>query len=182
MLRRFEELKTVFTLIVIMWVGFFLSLSFPINRFGIIPRQIHGLYGIFLAPFLHGSLSHILMNTTSLLTFGFIYAMVKAKDTLKTCLWIIIFSGFFTWLIGRPAVHIGASGLVFGLYGYLVAHGWYSKKFIAFFTSFALIFVYGGILFGLLPGRPQISWEAHLFGFLGGIALARYRNQRRPTS
>jgi membrane associated rhomboid family serine protease len=179
MIKRFEELKSILSIIALMWIGFALSAVYPLRDYGIRPRQLEGLYGILTAPFLHGDITHITMNTSGLLIFGFIYALTRAEHTLKTCLWIIIFSGTFTWLIGRPAVHIGASGLVFGLYGYLIAHGWYSRKFIAFFVSVGLIFVYGGLIFGVLPGKSGISWEAHLSGFVGGFLLARSQNLRR---
>jgi membrane associated rhomboid family serine protease len=180
MIKRFEELKSILTIVVLMWIGFILSTILPfIKQYGIKPRDWQGLIGIATAPFLHGDITHITMNTTGLLLFGFIYALLKAKDTFSTCIFIILFSGIFTWLMGRSSVHIGASGLVFGLYGYLIAHGWYSRKLIAFFVTFALIFFYGGLIFGVVPGKQGISWEAHLSGFVGGFMLARSRNLRR---
>ena len=179
MLKKYLlELQTLLWLIAAMWAGYIASLHIPLSHLGIFPRQQHGLFGILLAPFLHGNLAHITTNTSGIVIFGFLYVAVKAKDTFKTCLWITVFSGAATWLIGRPAYHIGASGLVFGLYGYLIAHGWYSRKFVAFFVSIGLVVLYGGVLMGVLPTSSGISWESHLFGFIGGFLLARGRNEK----
>lgn len=116
------------------------------------------------------------MNTLSLVTFGIVYAITEAKSTLTTIFMIILLSGLGTWVIGREANHIGASGLVFGLYGYLIALGWYSRKFVAAIVSIALVVVYGSLIFGVLPGQIGISWEGHLCGLIAGGFLARQRS------
>ena len=81
------------------------------------------------------------------------------------------------WLLGRSAVHIGASGLVFGYFGYLVARGWYERRLGSILLAIAVIILYGGLILGVLPARGLVSWEAHLFGLIAGVLAAR--NRRR---
>lgn len=85
---------------------------------------------------------------------------------------IALIGGSLTWLMGRDANHIGASGLIFGIWGYLLLAGWFSKSIKYILASITLIFFYGGMIFGVLPGKPGISFEGHLFGVVAGIMVA----------
>ena len=86
---------------------------------------------------------------------------------------IILVSGVGVWLLGRSGYHVGASGLIFGYFGFLIARSWYERSFSSILIALVTIVLYGGILLGVLPTRAGMSWEAHLFGLLGGILAAR---------
>ena len=86
------------------------------------------------------------------------------------------------WLMGRPAIHVGASGLVFGYFGYLVASGWYDRKPGTILAAIAAVVLYGGLIFGVLPTQSFVSWEAHLFGLIAGVVAARLTRKGRATT
>ena len=129
--------------------------------------------GILLSPLLHGSFSHLLSNTLTLLPLGAVVAARGAKTLAGVSLFVIIFGGLLVWLVGRPAVHIGASGLAFGLFGYLVARGWYERSFASILIAVIVVILYGGMILGILPQGGFVSWEGHLFGLIAGILAAR---------
>ena len=144
-----------------------------LDRFGIHPRATEGLLGVLLAPFLHGGFGHLMANTIPLLVLGFFIMLRRKRDLLYVSLVSGIIGGLGTWLIGASnSVHIGASILVFGFLGYLLFLGLFERRFWTILGSGVVFFLYGGALWGVLPGDPGISWEGHAFGFLGGIVAA----------
>ncbi len=157
-------------------------LGHRLDVFGIYPRAIDKLPGIFFWPFLHGSLRHLVLNTTPLLVMGFFVALRGPSMFLKTTLLITLVGGLGVWLFGRPAFHIGASGLVFGYFGYLVAMGIYERRLGSLAVASLTLFYYGGLIFGILPTDSFVSWEGHLFGLAAGILAARlfYIRKSRP--
>ena len=132
------------------------------------------LRGILLSPLLHGSFSHLLSNTLPLLALGGFVALRGARTLLALSLCVVALGGLLVWLVGRPAVHIGASGLVFGYFGYLVARGWYERSIVSIAVAVVVLLLYGGIIFGALPQGGFISWEGHLFGLIAGALAARF--------
>ncbi|MEX0943113.1 MAG: rhomboid family intramembrane serine protease [Pseudomonadales bacterium] len=146
---------------------------------GIYPREISALPGILLWPFLHGNFQHLMLNTTPLMVLGFFVALRGWAVFLQTCAIIILVGGLGVWLFGRPAFHIGSSGLVFGFFGFLVAVGIYEKSPAALTIATFTIFFYGGLLFGILPVNRFVSFEAHFFGLCAGIMAARLAIVRR---
>jgi len=148
-------------------------LGHPLSNLGIFPRNVWGLPGILLTPFIHQGFEHIIMNSISLIILGILISLKNHRIFFKISLFIIIVGGLGVWIFGRPASHIGASGLVFGYFGFLLARGWYGRDFGSIFISLVTIFLYGGMIFGIFPGQAYISWEAHLFGFIAGILSAR---------
>jgi len=161
-------------LILLLWLILLLSAVFPINRYGILPRQIQGLPGILLTPFLHLNFSHLIANSLSLIILGTILIGLEKQRAITISLEIIIIGGFGTWLIGRPdAVHIGASGLIYGMMSYLFFIGIFIRSIKTVIVSIAVFILYGGALWGIIPTDAHISWESHLCGFLAGILLAR---------
>lgn len=169
-----KNLQSTFIFIGICWGIYFLSFVTSINSFGIIPRELYGLLGILLSPFLHGSLGHLIANSVGLLIFGSALAVLE-KNFFTTIIGIIIMGGTGTWVFARSANHIGASGLIFGLFGYLLFLGYYQKKAKFILVSAITLLGYGTMIFGILPGTPGVSWEGHLFGFLAGVASAKWR-------
>ena len=144
----------------------------PLQQFGLVPRTQHGLFGILFAPFLHGSLAHLIGNSISLVIFAVMFAIVEGNKMFAKVMLMILIGGALTWLMARNATHIGASGLIFSLWGYLLLSGWFSRKFKYIVVSMMLIFFYSGMIFGVFPGKIGISWESHLFGFIAGILVS----------
>lgn len=140
---------------------------------GIYPRDARALPGILLWPFLHGNVQHLTLNTTPLMVLGFFVALRGWSVFLQACLIIIIVGGLGVWLLGRPAFHLGSSGLVFGFFGFLIAVGIYEKSLAGLTIATFVIFVYGGLLFGILPIYQFVSFEAHFFGLCAGVLAAR---------
>jgi membrane associated rhomboid family serine protease len=142
---------------------------------GIRPRTPEGLLGIFFAPLLHGSWAHLTANAFPLwLTVIILFADKKYKPW-RALFWIWLLSGFGTWLIGRSAggaIHLGASGIIFGLISYLIASGITRKSWSAALVGALLLFGFGGIYYGVLPQEGVVSWEAHLAGAIVGTLLA----------
>jgi membrane associated rhomboid family serine protease len=143
-----------------------------LDRFGIWPRQSRGLVGIFCAPFLHGGFRHLISNTLPFLVLGW---LIMAKDWSE---WLVVsivvagISGLGTWIFGSNGVHIGASGVIFGYFGFLLARTWFERTVGSLVMATLVVAMFGGMIWGILPIRTGISWEGHLFGLLGGIAAA----------
>lgn len=152
------------------WIVFRGSL----DALGVKPRTIVGLRGILFMPFLHDGLGHVFANTIPFIILGWLVMMRRTKDFFFVAAVIIVVSGLGVWLFGSgSSVHIGASGLVFGFFGFLLLRAYFERSLGAIVVAVVVVFLYGGLIFGVLPLRSGISWLAHLFGFLGG-ALAAY--------
>ncbi|WP_236794895.1 rhomboid family intramembrane serine protease [Amycolatopsis sp. GM8] len=140
---------------------------------GVVPRTLSGLDGIVWAPVLHGSWTHLFSNTIPILVFGFL-AMASGLTrwiAVTALIWVV--SGLGVWLTGDSGTStIGASGLAFGWLAYLLVRGIFNKSFGQLVIAAVLLLIWGGTLWGLLPGNPGISWQAHVFGALGGVIAA----------
>lgn len=150
-----------------------------LDGYGILPRTIIGLRGILFAPFLHGGLPHLIANTIPFLTLGWFVMLQKTSDFFIVTAITMVVSGLGVWLIGSPGLHIGASGLVFGYLGFLLLRGYFQRNIPSILLSLLVGFLYGGAIWGVLPTVPGVSWEGHLFGFIGGIIAARLLSQRK---
>ncbi|MBM4357867.1 MAG: rhomboid family intramembrane serine protease [Deltaproteobacteria bacterium] len=151
-----------------------------LDRFGIHPRTQGGLVGIPLAPFLHAGFDHLLANTVPLVVLGFFIMARRKRDLAIVTLLATLVGGLGVWLVGASnSVHLGASIVVFGYLGYLLSRGYFERRFWPIVGSIVVFFLYGGALFGVLPGRPGISWEGHLFGFVGGVLAAKLLAPKR---
>ena len=143
-------------------------------QFGIVPRTTDGLIGILVAPFLHANMNHLLSNTVSFLLFGWMVMLRDRRHFLPVTLIAMLCSGIVTWTLGAPnSVHVGASGVIFGYFGFLLLSGWYARSFASIALSVLVGVVWGGTVLGVLPGTPGVSWQGHLGGFLGGVLAAR---------
>lgn len=162
------------TIVAAMWMVFILNqlVGLDFNQFGIIPRQTEGIKGILFAPFLHGSLAHIISNTVPMLVLTTVLFWFYRKIAIRVLILSAIAGGGLVWIFGRSAFHIGASGVVFALVGFLIASGIFRRKIKALLLAIVIFFLYGGVVWGILPTQPGVSWESHLFGFLSGIVLA----------
>jgi membrane associated rhomboid family serine protease len=140
--------------------------------FGLIPRDLGGLDGIIAMPFLHGSFAHLMVNTPPLLVMGALLVATTTSALLPVNAMVIGLGGGLVWLFGNSAIHIGASGLIFGWFGFLVVRGLVDRSLITLGAASVVGVLYGSILWGVLPGQTGVSWEAHLFGAIAGAAAA----------
>ena len=143
-----------------------------LRQFGVVPRDTSSLLGIPLHVFVHDGFFHLLSNTGPLLVLGGLVGMRGAGTLLAVSVFIAVFAGAGVWVAGRDGVHIGASGLVFGYFGFLVARGFFERSLTSLLIAVAVAVFYGGLIFGLLPLGGFVSWEGHLFGLIGGVILA----------
>lgn len=168
----------------LMWAVELIDL-FPgtnLDRWGIRPREIGGLVGIVTMPFLHDGFGHLISNTIPFVIMGCLIAVSGIGRFFVVTAIITIVSGVGTWLTGPDhTVHIGASALVFGYLTYLLARGFYDRKPTYLLLGLVVLFLYGGVLWGVLP-RPGISWQGHLFGAVGGVVAARLLHSDRVTT
>lgn len=144
-----------------------------LDVFGIIPRNPIGLRGILFAPFLHGGLGHLIGNTVPFLVLGWLVMLRETSDFFVVSILSALVSGLGTWMFGATGTHLGASGVIFGYLGYLLARGYFERSAFAIMMSLFVGALYGSLIWGILPLQQGISWEGHLFGFLGGILSAK---------
>lgn len=159
-----------------MWAGFVATLvsGGALLSLGVVPRTSTGLLGVFVAPFLHANLDHLLANTVSFAVLGWMVMWRDARHFWQVTVISLLTAGLAAWLLGAPnSVHVGASGLVFGYLGFLMLSGWYTRTFAAIAISVLVTAAWGSLVFGVLPGTPGVSWPSHLGGFAGGILMAR---------
>jgi len=185
--RRWSQIEILLTFVAVMWIleGIDLILPGRLDQWGIRPRSLSGLIGIFLAPFLHGGFDHLLANTVPVLVLGWLVMLRGTRDFLLVTLGVTLISGLGVWIVGgRQTVHIGASGVIFGYFGFLVLRAWYERSIASFAIALLVVIFYGGLIAGVLPSDPDVSWEAHLFGVAGGAVMARslpHGNARRRS-
>lgn len=176
------QVSTLGTTLGAFWITFVVNgmLGGALNQFGIVPRTVSGLRGIVFGPFLHGNLQHLVANTIPFLALGWMVMLRDARHFLPVTLFSMLGAGLFAWTLGAPgSVHIGASGVIFGYLGFLLLAGVYSRSVASILLSLVTAALWGGLVLGIAPGQPGISWQAHLGGFIGGILAARaFRKSR----
>ncbi len=182
--RRSRVVMPVLVLLAVMWVLEFLDLILPLDLdyLGIHSRDASGLVGIPLAPFLHSGFEHLLANTLPFLILGTLVAWRAGGRFWSVAIIIILLGGVGVWLLGPGnAITIGASGLVFGFLGYLLARGALTRDWIDILVAAGVLLIYGSLLLGATPfGVPAgVSWLAHLTGFAAGIIAAFVSADRR---
>jgi membrane associated rhomboid family serine protease len=140
-----------------------------------VPRTLEGLRGIVFAPFIHANVAHLVANTVPLLVLGWLVLLRDARHFIPVTLLSMLGAGLCAWLLGAPgSVHIGASGVVFGYFGFLLLAGWFARSLASIAISAVVTIAWGGLVLGVLPGQPGISWQAHLGGFIGGALAAKW--------
>lgn len=151
-----------------------------LDSFGVRPRALSGLWGILWAPFLHGGFRHLIANTGPLLILGSIVMLSRRlRDFFLISFIVVLVGGLGAWLIGPSySVHLGASGLIFGYFGFLLLSAYFERSCRAIVLALVVLLLYSGIIWGVLPQGGGISWQTHLFGFLGGGLAAYLLSQR----
>ncbi len=179
-----SKLFTSFVLLSLMWIIFIIDIILPVNfnSFGITPRTVSGLFGIAFSPFLHANFTHIISNSLPIFFLTFALLVFYQRIALRVWAMSAIIGGILVWLLARGySTHIGASGVIFSLIGFLISSGMFRKTLKAFLVGVIVFFAYGGAIWGVLPTNPYVSWEGHLFGLIAGVFLAYiYRNE--PTN
>lgn len=141
-------------------------------QFGIHPRDMGSAYSILTAPLIHGDWAHLGNNLLALLPLAALSMADGLRRFAIVSAIILLLGGVLVWLFGRHALHIGASGWIFGLWSYVIARGWFEREARAILLSLLVLLVYGSMIWGVLPTDARISFESHLFGALAGIVAA----------
>ncbi|HPE59745.1 MAG TPA: rhomboid family intramembrane serine protease [Thiolinea sp.] len=168
-----EELWAVLLFIAAIWGVFLLDRFLPLESLGLIPRHLSGLAGIVAMPFLHDNWSHIFSNTVPLFVLLILLAGSRANSRWIV-ISIILLGGVLLWLFGRSAsIHVGASGLVFGLATFLIVSGLLERRLVPMAVAILVMFLYGSsLLTGIMPWQRGVSWDGHLFGAIAGALTA----------
>ena len=145
-----------------------------LGYYGILPRTVKGSLGIITGPLIHGDAIHLMSNTIPLIILGVGLFYFYHKIALEVFFWIYLASGFWVWIIGREAYHIGSSGLVYGMVMFIFWGGILRRNPRSLAISMIIFFLYGGMIYGLFPIDETISWESHIMGSVAGIFLAFY--------
>lgn len=174
-------------LLAAMWVLELLdvALDHRLDQYGIEPRDPDGLVGVGAAPFLHADFAHLITNTIPFVLLGFVIALQGVGRVLAVTGIVMLVSGLGTWLVApEGTLHIGASGVVFGYAGYLLARGVFNRDAIEIAVGVAVALIWGTALLGGLMPKDGISWQGHLFGAIGGViaAWALGKSRRRPAA
>ncbi|MBD2036082.1 rhomboid family intramembrane serine protease [Leptolyngbya sp. FACHB-321] len=178
------QAKIIGGLLTLMWALEFVDqvlLRRRLDRFGIAPRTQIGLWGILFAPLLHGTWQHLMANTLPFAVLGWLTLLRGVTEfTIATAvIWLV--SGVGVWLFATPrTMHIGASSIIFGYFGFLLSRSYFEQELFSAVISVVVALLYGPLIWGILPSRRRgISWQGHLFGFVGGILTARYLPELR---
>lgn len=164
----------------LLWLIHLLNWGFDVDPypFGVLPRQIAGLPGIVLAPLVHSSFEHLAANSLPIVVLGTAMLYLYPSSALRALPAIYLAPGVVVWLLGRGSVHLGASGLIYGLAAYIFVAGLLRRDRRAVGASLAVCFMYGSLLLGFLPLPPEISWETHLSAALIGVVAALLLRRR----
>ena len=171
--------------VVLLWVIEIIDASAgnDLEQYGVQPRTDEGLLGILFAPVLHGGWGHLSANTLPVLVMMFLVLVSGIGRGIAATAIIWLVAGVGVWLFAADnTVHVGASSLIFGWLVYLMVRGIFSRSAGEIILGIVLFFMYGGLLLGVLPGQPGISWQGHLFGAIGGGLAAAFLNDRRERS
>jgi membrane associated rhomboid family serine protease len=165
----------------LLWILQFLNAAddYQLDRFGLQPREVDGLWGVVTMPFLHASYDHMLSNTIPLIAIGWILLLSGIRTWLTVTGIVVVVGGLLTWLVGPHGVIVGASGMIFGWLGYLLARAYFSRKLKWIFTAILVLVFFGSLLFSLFPTlNSGVSWQAHLCGFLAGVGAGALLHPR----
>ncbi|QNM84258.1 rhomboid family intramembrane serine protease [Polaribacter pectinis] len=166
----------VFGIWFIYWVE--ITFGFNFNKFGVYPRTLEGFRGVFLTHFIHSNTSHLFSNSIPLFVLLSSLFYFYKDVAYKVLLFGGFFTGFITWVIARESYHIGASGIVYLLFSFIFFSGIIRKHFRLVALSLIIIFLYGSMIWYVLPIKEGMSWEGHLSGFITGLIFAIiYRNK-----
>lgn len=166
----------------IIWLVFLANEYFELGwrYYGLRPREVSGLIGLITYPFLHGDWNHLIDNTTT----GFVLLLglysFYGRVAWRVMFWSWFMSGVWMWVAARDGNHIGFSGVIYAMASFIFFSGLFRKYYRLMALSGAIVFLYGSMVWGVLPIQPRISWEGHLFGAIAGFILAIYFRAEGP--
>lgn len=165
-----------------MWAVKIIEMNFKISfvQFGVFPQTASGLKGILFSPFIHRDFTHLINNSYPILILGGMLFAFYKKIAPQLLAWLFFISGFWLWIIGRPSFHIGASGIIYALASFLFVSGIIRKNPRLSAVSMVIIFLYGSMIWGVLPTKEGVSWEGHLAGMMAGIIVALFYKNEGP--
>jgi membrane associated rhomboid family serine protease len=178
----YSSLFVPFLLLLTMWLVKIIEVNFNFSfvKFGIFPQTHSGLKGILFSPFVHKDFTHLLNNSYPIIVLGGMLFLFYRKIASRIFLWLFFISGFWLWIIGRPSFHIGASGIIYALASFIIVSGIIRKNPRLSAVSLVIIFLYGSMIWGILPSNEAVSWEGHLAGFVAGIIVALFYKNEGP--
>ncbi len=182
--QNISKILTPLVFPIAMWIVFLLSFLFKedFSRMGLLPRNLVGLLGIITSPLIHADFSHIFSNTIPLIILGWIIFSVYPKLSYLLFVFIYLLTGLLVWIFARQVYHIGASGVVYGFVSFLFFSGIFRRDNKSIALALVITFLYGGLVWGMIPGLKGISWESHLFGAITGLLAAyMFRNIDPPA-
>ena len=168
-----KKFQPVLILVALIWIVEVVNLflGHRLVSFGILPRSFTGLIGIPLALMLHSGFWHAVSNTVPLLILGALTLAGGKRMFWETTVNVTLLSGALVWIFAREAYHVGASGLVFGYFGVIMARAYIERSITAIAIAIVTVMAYGGLLWGILPLRSYVSFESHLFGLIAGFVV-----------
>lgn len=166
--------------VLFLWIVFWFEMKYGynFNKYGIYPRTFKGLRGIVFSPFIHGDIKHLYHNSIPLFVLLLALIYFYRSIALKILIYGTLISGFLTWIFARSSYHIGASGIIYLLFSFLFFSGVFRKNSRLIAVALAVIFLYGSMIWYILPVKEGISWEGHLFGFLIGLIFAFFYRKK----
>lgn len=169
---------------VLLWIIHLVSVIIhqDLSKLGLLPRKPVGLLGIFTSPLIHGDFSHLISNTFPLIILGWIIFNFYKKISYLLFFFIYLLTGILVWIFARQVYHIGASGIVYGFVSFLFFSGIFRRDNKSIALALVITFLYGGLVWGILPGLEGISWESHLFGGITGLIAAYLFRKIDPPS
>jgi len=170
-------------LVSVLWIVFAFDRVFRLDlyRYGVLPRQMDGLWGILISPFVHGSLDHLISNSAPILVLGWLLVYFYPRAAWRVVLACWAMGGLWVWTTARDNYHIGASGIIYGLAAFLFFSGVFRKRVALMAVSLIVVFLYGSMVWGVLPLQVGVSWESHLFGAIAGVLMAWFYRKVPPA-
>ena len=181
------KFRPIIILVALIWSveAMNLFIGHGLVSWGIFPRSLGGLIGIPFAPLIHGGLWHTISNTVPLLFLGALILTGGKRVFWETTITVALLSGALVWLFARSSYHVGASGLVFGYFGAILARGAIERNLTSIALAIITGVVYGGLIWGVLPLRSHVSFESHLFGLIAGIIVVwldvKFGRSKQPS-
>lgn len=168
-----QAAKYSFIFVVIFWIIEAVQyVGIDLSTWGILPRSVNGLVGILTSPFIHGDWEHLIANTLPFFVLSTMLLSFYKRNASMYFILLWITTGILTWIIGRGAWHIGASGVIYALASFLVFGGIASRNWRLILLSIIVAFMYSGLVWGVFPQDTRISWEGHLSGAISGLIWA----------
>jgi membrane associated rhomboid family serine protease len=185
---NFEKKKFVLSLVFPLFFVFILwlikiseiILNEDFTSLGLYPLQVKGLLGIITSPLIHGNMDHLIANTGPLLILSTALFYFYSKVSFKVFILIYLMTGIWVWFGGRPSYHIGASGIVYGLAGFVFTSGVLLKNIRLLALSLLVVFLYGSMIWGIFPIDQKVSYESHFLGLIAGVVLSFYYKKEGP--